>query len=68
MFQQSRSHFKIPGARRVKLAKFQNEGPEVLGSTERYRFARATSRPGFAQVSLYWAPASWLYLPSTLPA
>ena len=39
MFQQSSSRLKILGARRVKLAKFRNEGPQVLGATERYGFA-----------------------------
>jgi hypothetical protein len=45
--QQSRSHLKILGARRVTETKFHTEDPQILGVTVQTVVATATWRLGF---------------------
>jgi len=47
IFQKSRSHLKILGARRVIWSKFHTEDPQILGVIVEKVVARATWYPGF---------------------
>jgi fructose-1-phosphate kinase PfkB-like protein len=40
IFQKTRSHLKIPGARRVTQSKFHTEGPQILGAKVQNLVAR----------------------------
>jgi hypothetical protein len=46
IFQKSRCHLKILGARRAMRRKFHTENPQILGATVQNLVARATWPPG----------------------
>jgi len=47
IFQKSRCHLKVLGARMVTWSKFCTEGPEILGTTVQNLFAPVSWHPGF---------------------
>jgi hypothetical protein len=50
IFQKSRSHLKILGARRVTWSKFRTEDPQILGATVQNLVARDFCTPGLCSV------------------